>query len=218
LFDHLAAGGKYFIEDLHTSYYPTYNGGYRRVGSSIEWLKSFADALHFDHIDSAENIPQKEATYLSRSAKALAKVSFFDSICVVEKLAHEKLRPYRRIFTGEKAQVSDFHQVLTLTPVHQLMNLTYVTPAARQMEQLVLQEVAQLWEREKNLKHRIEECESLIASLREALSRSEAEREQIAQQVASARRPQTSESEQNPPEAAPLTMGKPRRLPRADRG
>jgi hypothetical protein len=201
LFDHLAAGGKYFIEDLHTSYYPAYNGGYRRVGSSIEWLKSLADALHFDHIDSAENIPQKEATYLSHWAKALAKVSFFDSMCVIEKLSHPKLRPYRRIFTGTNAQVCSFGEVLTLKPVSQLMDLTFVTPAARQMEQAVVEHLAQLGEREKSLSRRIEECESTIASLQDALSRSEAERKQIGEQLACATQPETIESEFKTPAA-----------------
>lgn len=201
LFDHLAAGGKYFIEDLHTSYYPTYNGGYRRVGSSIEWLKFLADALNFDHIDSAENIPQKEAASLSRLAKALAKVSFFDSICVIEKLAHEKLRPYRRIFTGENAQVSTLGQLLTLMPVSQLMDLTFVTPAARRMEQAVIEQLAQLSEQGKTLRRKIEECESTIASLQDALSRSEAERKQIGEQLACATEPETIESEFKTPAA-----------------
>jgi hypothetical protein len=201
LFDHLAAGGKYFIEDLHTSYYPRFSGGYRRVGSSIEWLKSFADALHFDYIESVANIPQKEATHLSHWAKALAKVSFFDSICVVEKLSHEKLRPYRRIFTGANAQVFNIDEILTLMPVSQLMDLTFVTPAARRMEQAVIEQLAQLSEQGKTLRRKIEECESTIASLQDALSRSEAERKQIGEQLACATQPETIESEFKTPAA-----------------
>ena len=44
-FDYLAPGGKFIIEDLHTSYFPPHGGGFRKLGSSIEWLKSVVDAL-----------------------------------------------------------------------------------------------------------------------------------------------------------------------------
>jgi hypothetical protein len=179
LFDHLAPCGKYFIEDLHTSYYPTYNGGYRRPGSSIEWLKSLADALNLDHIAPTEDIPPEELRYLSRRAKALAKISFYDSLCVIEKLAHEKLRPYRRIITGSAADISGFDEIVALTPFAQLLEATFVTPAARQIDPAVLAELAHHREQEMQLRHTTQQHEAIISSLQEALTRSQAECEQI---------------------------------------
>ena len=60
---------------------------------------------------------------------------------------------------------------------------------------------AQRSEQGKTLRRKIEECESTIASLQDALSRSEAERKQIGEQLACATQPETIESEFKTPAA-----------------
>ena len=95
LFDRLAPLGKYFIEDLHCSYYPDFGGGLRSDGSSIEFLKKLIDALHFDHI-SGDQLPDPA---LRDSMKAynqwIARTTFYDSLCIVEKTGFAKEHPYR---------------------------------------------------------------------------------------------------------------------------
>jgi hypothetical protein len=103
LYEHLAPGGKYFIEDLHTSYYPDYNGGFRRAGSSIEWLKCLVDGVNFDHIQRGPTLSSGEIEHIASYAGTLAKVSFFDSNLVIEKLHLERLVLYRRVIAGSVA-------------------------------------------------------------------------------------------------------------------
>lgn len=74
LFPKLPDGGLYIIEDLHTAYWPSFEGGYRRAGSGIEMIKSFIDDMHHNYHD--------EKIDLSRS---IASLHIFDSIAVIEK-------------------------------------------------------------------------------------------------------------------------------------
>ena len=46
LFPHVAHGGLYCIEDLHTSYRRSYGGGFRRRTATVEYLKELADYLN----------------------------------------------------------------------------------------------------------------------------------------------------------------------------
>ena len=44
-FSKLNPGGVYLIEDLHTSYWDSHEGGYLKDNTSIEFLKKFSDLL-----------------------------------------------------------------------------------------------------------------------------------------------------------------------------
>ena len=46
LFPLLGEGGLYVCEDLHSNYWPLYQGGYRKRGTFIERMKSLIDDLH----------------------------------------------------------------------------------------------------------------------------------------------------------------------------
>jgi len=43
---HVADNGLYVIEDLLTAYCPCFEGGYRKLGTAIEFLKELIDSLH----------------------------------------------------------------------------------------------------------------------------------------------------------------------------
>jgi hypothetical protein len=77
LFPLLSDGGLYLIEDMHTAYWPSYEGGLRRKGTAIEFLKDQVDAMHqhyYRHgLNRSESIPEIES------------IQFFDSIAVIEK-------------------------------------------------------------------------------------------------------------------------------------
>lgn len=77
LFPLLSDGGLYIIEDLHTAYYPHMEGGWRRAGSGIEFLKDKIDDMHRHYIEPGRNN--------SESLPPIESIQFFDSIAVVRK-------------------------------------------------------------------------------------------------------------------------------------
>lgn len=89
LFAHVAADGVYLCEDLHTSYWRSYGGGYRRRGTFIEYAKNFIDSLHAWHVRrSARKLwpfsrsGRLRVSDFTRSADSL---HFYDGILVIEK-------------------------------------------------------------------------------------------------------------------------------------
>ncbi len=123
LFPHLEPSGKYFIEDLHCSYLRVFSGGYRKAGSSIEWLKSLIDSLNCDYFDAEQIIAPLELSFLKSFNRQIRKVSFYDSVTVVEKYEGEKARKSRRIVTGEVAEVVN----LDIIENYSIPGLDYVT-------------------------------------------------------------------------------------------
>lgn len=77
LFPLLNDGGLYVIEDLHTAYWPDYEGGLKRSGTGIEFLKDKIDAMHEHYVANGANRPERMAP--------IASIQFFDSIAAVEK-------------------------------------------------------------------------------------------------------------------------------------
>lgn len=82
LFPLLKDDGLYIIEDLQTSYWPDWEGGYRRKGSGIEYVKQMIDDMH--------------AWYHNRRTKTPARdhinaIHIYDSAAIIEK--RRKSRP-----------------------------------------------------------------------------------------------------------------------------
>jgi len=77
LFPLLNDGGLYVIEDLHTAYWPDYEGGLKRNGTGIEFLKDKIDAMHEHYFTKGANQPDRMAP--------IASIQFFDSIAAIEK-------------------------------------------------------------------------------------------------------------------------------------
>jgi hypothetical protein len=86
----------YMVEDTHTAYWPSWEGGLRKPGTFIERMKVLVDELHGDNphhaTQAAEPIPTSEVAAVTRS------VSFFKSIVVLEKgasiVTSERSIPY----------------------------------------------------------------------------------------------------------------------------
>ncbi len=95
LFPHLSERGVYVCEDLHTSYWKEYGGGYREPRSFIEYSKPLIDQLNAWHTRDAA---QFDADDFTRSAYAM---HYYDSILVIEK---RPLQPPRKIQTGEPSK------------------------------------------------------------------------------------------------------------------
>ena len=83
LFDAIDARGVYLCEDLHTSYWRKWGGGYKRRGSFIEYSKNFIDSLNAWHS------MQPRRLAVSKWTKSIDSLHYYDSIFVVEKRPRE---------------------------------------------------------------------------------------------------------------------------------
>jgi hypothetical protein len=88
LFPWLDNHGLYLVEDLHTSYFSKYGGGYKRDGTFVEYGKSLVDRLNEWHYRSGD---------VSRFCKTIHSLSFYDSIMVVAKKPLDNRIPISRI-------------------------------------------------------------------------------------------------------------------------
>src|SRR3989344_8147606 len=75
LFDHVQENGVYLCEDLHTSYWATHGGGYRRPGTFIEYSKNFIDFLHAGYSEE-KSLAAHGFTHIVRS------LHYYDSVLV----------------------------------------------------------------------------------------------------------------------------------------
>lgn len=83
LWPRLNDGGLYVVEDVHTSYWPGFGGGYRKKGSFIEFAKDLIDRMNSWYTDQDDIFP------VSPLASQIGSVRFYDSMVVVEKTLKE---------------------------------------------------------------------------------------------------------------------------------
>lgn len=91
MFPAITRGGLFLIEDLHTSYWPAYDGGYLRNGTFIECAKKIIDAMHARYSQD----PRLTVGYLTQTVKAM---HVFDSIIIFEK---DQVSPAEHKMTGK---------------------------------------------------------------------------------------------------------------------
>jgi hypothetical protein len=82
LFPHLQPQGVYLCEDLHTSYMPSYGGGFRKEGTFVERAKSLVDSLHGWYADDPVVDRAVKVDDFTRSAHS---IHFYDSVVAIEK-------------------------------------------------------------------------------------------------------------------------------------
>jgi hypothetical protein len=112
LFPHISPDGVYLCEDLHTSYWGNYGGGYKREGTFIELGKSLIDELNAWH----SRTPKLAVTDFTRSAHSL---HFYDAVLVVEK---RPMGPPTREVRGVSTIVN------TVSPNHWPLNSVQLRP------------------------------------------------------------------------------------------
>jgi 23S rRNA U2552 (ribose-2'-O)-methylase RlmE/FtsJ len=78
LFPHVDKNGVYLCEDLHTSYWRKWGGGYRRRGSFIEYSKNLIDYLNAWHSTTTR-------LTVSDFTKCVHSLHYYDSVLVIEK-------------------------------------------------------------------------------------------------------------------------------------
>ena len=84
LFPFIDENGVYLCEDMHTSYWPVYGGGYRRRGTFVEYSKYFIDSINAWHSLQSRRL---NVTEFTRSVHSL---HYYDSVLVIEKRPIEK--------------------------------------------------------------------------------------------------------------------------------
>ncbi|MDQ6725223.1 MAG: class I SAM-dependent methyltransferase [Actinomycetota bacterium] len=77
LFPAVVAGGVYLVEDLHTSYWEDYGGGYRLPGTFIEYAKDLIDQLHAWH-SRDDRLTVDDHTTRIRAIHAYDSIIVFD--------------------------------------------------------------------------------------------------------------------------------------------
>lgn len=82
LYASVPKNGVYLVEDLHTAYWPEYEGGLNNAGTFIEFAKGLIDELNYDHIPEGVTPTQFGRTTLS--------MHFYDSVAVFEKGVHTR--------------------------------------------------------------------------------------------------------------------------------
>ena len=83
LFPHIDKDGIYLCEDLHTSYWKRFGGGYHKEGTFVEYSKEFIDLINGWHFRV------RDVTKFTESVDSL---HYYDSILVIEKKPREKPR------------------------------------------------------------------------------------------------------------------------------
>jgi len=96
LFDKVAENGIYICEDLHTSYWKDYGGGYKKKSSFIEFSKNLIDKLHGWH---------SKKVGVDSLTESIQSLHYYDSVLVIEKRKMEK--PYD-VKSGDPA-INDIH-------------------------------------------------------------------------------------------------------------
>ncbi len=91
MFEHITEDGVYLCEDMHTSYWGSFGGGYKNPASYIEYTKNF-----IDYINAWYNPNINENNSYTRSMHSL---HYYDSMLVIEK---RKMYRATCITTGNK--------------------------------------------------------------------------------------------------------------------
>ena len=79
LWPRITDGGVFLMEDLHTSYWRRYGGGYRRAGTFIEYAKDLVDQQHAWHSRDKESLVVDDYT------RTIRGMHVYDSIIVFDK-------------------------------------------------------------------------------------------------------------------------------------
>jgi len=84
LFSFIDPNGIYLCEDLHSSYWKKFGGGYKKRGTFIEYSKNFIDYLHAWHSTQPQKLTVSDFT------KSVHSLHFYDSVLAIEKRPIDK--------------------------------------------------------------------------------------------------------------------------------
>lgn len=99
LFTNIDENGVYLCEDLHTSYWSGWGGGYKRRGTFIEYSKQFIDYINAWHSKTSR-------LSVTEFTKSVHSLHYYDSVLVIEKRTIE--RPFH-MKTGTR-EIPDYQR------------------------------------------------------------------------------------------------------------
>jgi len=79
LFPFINKDGVYLCEDVFTSYWSEYGGGYKKRGTFIEYSKNFIDYINSWHY------VKKQRVNFAKFAESVHSIHYYDGIFVIEK-------------------------------------------------------------------------------------------------------------------------------------
>ncbi|HYF31053.1 MAG TPA: class I SAM-dependent methyltransferase [Chitinophagaceae bacterium] len=100
LYDWVDDDGVYLAEDLHTCYWPVYEGGYKRKNSFMEYCKGLTDQLNAWH-------SQQPGLTVNEFTRSTHSIHFYDSIVAIEK---RKMKAPGHSFSGKKDAADVVHE------------------------------------------------------------------------------------------------------------
>lgn len=176
LFDWLAPGGIYFIEDMHCSYQAAFGGGFQQPESSIEYFKRIIDGINADHFEGDANVavPEQTLTRLRELGQAIAGISFHDSMVVIRKATRKREMPFGRALTGSISPVKEIRDYLDL-PDDQLRRLLLTPSSSSHLAPAILERLGDAREEVGRLKQvlvRLDEVSEALAWTRTELDQS----------------------------------------------
>ena len=124
-FPYLNDGGIYIVEDLHFSYWESYEGGLNNPFSAMVFFKRLADLVNYEHW---RNKKPRESLLAEFSAKfgvafteldlsKIHSIELINSLCIIKKMPREKNLLGRRVVVGEDEFVTTGGEELTGTAV-----------------------------------------------------------------------------------------------------
>lgn len=102
LWPRLADRGLYIVEDVHTSYWPGFGGGFREPASFVEFAKDLIDRMHSWYTEDDAGFPPHPL------ARQIGGIRFYDSLVVIEK----RLKEAPVALTAQNGQVGRSRRML----------------------------------------------------------------------------------------------------------
>ncbi|WP_165909596.1 glycosyltransferase [Variovorax guangxiensis] len=166
-FGRLNHGGAFIIEDLHASYVDSLGGGFHQPKAAVEWLKALIDAVNIDYLNSveADALSQIIGMNVRELGVKLARVSFYDSVAVIEAAQEMRENKFRRVMGGKIADVSRLERQIKSLPPSQLRSLILNPSALEVFGSRLLEELTETNERLKKRELEKNEIEELARSL-----------------------------------------------------
>ncbi|MDR2554006.1 MAG: class I SAM-dependent methyltransferase [Fibromonadaceae bacterium] len=121
LFPKMKSGGCYIVEDMHTSYWKRFGGRIYGKKSSIEYFKNLIDCgvnrdyVQCDFFSKIKSKIHKQYNSDLEILKNISQISFFDSICSIDKFYEPKDFSFKNVISGEVALVDKEPIELSIT-------------------------------------------------------------------------------------------------------
>jgi hypothetical protein len=97
LFPRIDRNGIYLCEDLHTSYWTKFGGGYKKPDTFVEYSKNFIDYIH------AWQASQTDTLRVTEFTRSVHSLHYYNGILLIEKRPMEKpfhLKTGKRVLSG----------------------------------------------------------------------------------------------------------------------